>query len=273
MIYDYLPPNKGVFLNKKPLIDINFLKEMQKSNYVICIDGLAGSGKSTLGKRLSNSLNIPHISSGIFYRVFTYIFCVFDISFTPNNIDSIGNDITFHVTEKEFTILYKENKIPMSELKNDVIDAALNRYSTDIYFRNAVSKILVKMVQSLQHSFILDLRGAYPDYVKEIENQKRPVIKLLLVANTEIKAQRRLEEYMNSKYSKDKYYQSEIHQKELYESLKSKIIERDNLDIQSILKTDIGLIDEQSGVIDTSEITEEQVLELALNYIQTILKN
>jgi cytidylate kinase len=272
MIYDYLPANTGVFLNKKPTIDLNFLIKQQASNYVVCIDGLAGSGKSTLGKRLSSSLNVPHISSGIFYRVFTYIFCVYNLPFTPESIDSITQDISFSIASKEFSIMYKGNKVPMSELKNDAIDAALNRYSSDIYFRSSVTTILVKMVQQLQSSFILDLRGAYPDYVKEIIKQNRPVIKLLLVANIDVKAQRRLEEYMLSKYSKDRYYQSPEHQRELYDSIKDKIVERDYLDIQSILKTNIGLISEDSGVIDTSDITEEQVLELSLNYIQNVLR-
>ncbi len=73
MIYDYLPNNTGIYLNIKPVIDISYLIQSQANQYVICIDGLAGSGKSTLGKHLSRILNIPHISSGIFYRVYTYI--------------------------------------------------------------------------------------------------------------------------------------------------------------------------------------------------------
>jgi CMP/dCMP kinase len=272
MTYDYLPANTGVYLNKKPTIDLDFLINAEVKNYVICIDGLAGSGKSTLGKRLSNILNVPHISSGIFYRVFTYIFCVNHIEFTPANIDKIAQDIDFEIVKKEFNIMYKNKKVPMTELKNDAIDAALNRYSSDLYFRSSMSKILVKMVQQLQSTFVIDLRGANPDYVLEVEKQKRPIIRLLLVADLETKAQRRLIEYLGTKYSKDNYYKTEEHKQELYSSIKAKIIERDEQDVESIIKTNIGLIHDTTGIIDSTGISEEQVANLALNYIQQSLQ-
>jgi cytidylate kinase len=272
MTYDYLPPNTGIFLNKKPTIDLDYLIKNQDTNYVVCIDGLAGSGKSTLGKRLSETLNIPHISSGIFYRVFTYIFCVHHVEFTPANIDNIAQDISFEIVNKEFNILYKFNKVPMTELKNDAIDSALNRYSADLYFRSSMSRQLVNMVKQLQHSFVIDLRGANPEYVLEIEKQKRPIIRLLLVADTETKAQRRLLEYLGSKYSKDTYYKTKEHKQELLESIRAKIIQRDLQDIESIKKTNIGLIHMTSGVIDSTGISEEQVGDLALNFIQHSLQ-
>ncbi|MGL4758670.1 MAG: (d)CMP kinase [Patescibacteria group bacterium] len=271
MIYEYLPKNIGVYLNKKPIIDIKKLIELQKSNYVICIDGLAGSGKSTLGKHLARVLKIPHISSGIFYRVYTYIFTIYNLDFNQENIDEITKKISFDISLDEFSIIYNNQKIPINELKNDVIDATLNRFSSDLYFRSTVSKVLVKMVNDLRKSFILDLRGANPDYVRAIEENGRKVVRLLLVANTEVKAQRRLKEYMTSKYSKDQYYQSKIHQEELLDMITQKIIQRDKQDIESIIKTNIGLIHPDTGVIDTSDILEEQVTQLALMYIQNYL--
>jgi cytidylate kinase len=272
MTYDYLPPNTGIFLNKKPTIDLDYLIKNQDTNYVVCIDGLAGSGKSTLGKRLSEILLVPHISSGIFYRVFTYIFCVNHIEFTPDNINKIAQDVNFEIVKNEFNILYKGNKVPMTELKNDVIDSALNRFSSDLYFRASMSELLVKMVKQLQHTFVIDLRGANPDYVLELEKQNRPIIRLLLVADTETKAQRRLKEYLLSKYSKDSYYKTQEHKQELYDSIKAKIVERDLQDIESIKKTNIGLIHDKSGVIDSTGISEEQVCDLALNFIQQCLQ-
>jgi cytidylate kinase len=272
MIYDYLPANTGIYLNKEPVININSIIQAQQSKYVICIDGLAGSGKSTLGKHLSRILNVAHISSGIFYRVYTYIISIHHLPFDHGTIDDITEHIDFEISNKEFSIIYKGSKVPMSELKNDVIDAALNRYSSDVYFRSAISKVLVKMVHSLDKSFILDLRGASPEYVTELEEANRPVIRILLVADTDIKAARRLAEYMNLKYSKDEYYKTQLHQDELLTSIKLKIIQRDNQDIESINKTGIGLIHDRSGIIDSSSITEEEVTQLALKFIQDELK-
>ncbi len=201
------------------------------------------------------------------------ILSVYHLPFTQESIDKITNEIDFSISNKEFSILYNESKIPMTELKNDVIDATLNRYSSDLYFRSSISKVLVKMVKSLNKSFILDLRGANPEYVTTIEELHRPVIRLLLVADTEIKAQRRLTEYMHLKYSKDEYYKTTQHQQELLSNIREKIIARDNQDIESINKTGIGLIHPKSGIIDTTDISEEEVTQLALKFIQDELNS
>lgn len=273
MLYDYLPNGVGSYLNKKPDYRISDLIDLQITKYVICIDGLAGAGKSTLGKRLSNILVIPHISSGIFYRIFTYIFCVYHIEFSEENIDKITDQISFEINNNELDIFYNNKKIAQNELKNDVIDAALNRYSSNLYFRASITTIITKMVQNLQSSFILDLRGSNPPYVQAILDQNRPVIRLLLVADPVIKAQRRVKEYTDSKYSKDQYYNQANNRIELFNQILTKIIERDNQDIESIKKTNIGLIEEDTGIIDTGEISEEQVMEISLNYINNSLKS
>ena len=39
---------------------------------IIAIDGTAASGKGSLAKNLSKSLNLHHLDSGIFYRVLAY---------------------------------------------------------------------------------------------------------------------------------------------------------------------------------------------------------
>ena len=39
---------------------------------IITIDGTAASGKGSLAKNLSKSLNLHHLDSGIFYRVLAY---------------------------------------------------------------------------------------------------------------------------------------------------------------------------------------------------------
>src|SRR5207237_6825675 len=38
---------------------------------IVAVDGPAGSGKSTLGRRLATALRLPLIDTGLFYRVVT----------------------------------------------------------------------------------------------------------------------------------------------------------------------------------------------------------
>ena len=39
---------------------------------IIAIDGTAASGKGSLAKNLTKSLNLHHLDTGIFYRVLAY---------------------------------------------------------------------------------------------------------------------------------------------------------------------------------------------------------
>jgi cytidylate kinase len=257
---DYLPNNVGTYLTPSAKkVDLGLA-----GDYVVCIDGLAGSGKSTLGISLSLSLNIPHISSGIFYRVFTYILEKYQLEFTPISIESIARGINFKVDKMEFTIYYKNSQIPLNDLRNKELDGALNRYSKDIFFRKEISKMLVTMVQSIKTSFILDLRGSSPDYVKVLEQEGRQVIRLLLVTDLETKVYRRALEY-------GKTLGRELKEEEVGK-IRKDIICRDSQDVESIIKTGIGLIHPNTGIIDSSNLSAQQVSEIALCFIAKSIK-
>jgi cytidylate kinase len=245
---NYLPQNTGIKLVPTTL------ENKKKLNYVICIDGLAGVGKSTLGHALSAFLKIPHISSGIFYRVFTYIFFTYNLDFTEENITKIAFDMTFDIREMQLVVFYKGKEVPLGKLKNKDIDGLLNQYSTNLFFRQVISDILVKMTTTLQYSFILDLRGSSPKYVTALEEQNRPVIRFLLVTDLATKVNRRMVEYHQAT-------------KEQEDKIKQDITLRDTQDIESIKKTGIGLIHENTGILDTSNLNEEEVLITALQFI------
>jgi CMP/dCMP kinase len=226
-----------------------------KTKYTICIDGLAGVGKSTLGSYLSSYLQIPHISSGIFYRIFAYIFYTQNLEFNQQNILRVMEQISFKIFEKRLIISYKDFQIPTKQLKTPQIDKYLNQISTDLFFRDCVTKMLVKMCISLPNSFILDLRGSSPDYVTALEAIGTTVVRLLLVTETETKVSRRMLEYKQPS------------QKE-HDAIKQSIEERDSKDIESIKKTNIGLIHTTTGIIDTTNLKEEVVGILALNWVK-----
>ena len=48
------------------------MQTLLQHNMIIAIDGTAASGKGSLEKNLSKSLNLHHLDSGIFYRVLAY---------------------------------------------------------------------------------------------------------------------------------------------------------------------------------------------------------
>lgn len=57
-------------------------------NYIIAIDGGAGTGKSTLSNELARRLNIIHIDTGALYRAATVYFLENGIEPTEENIDA-----------------------------------------------------------------------------------------------------------------------------------------------------------------------------------------
>ena len=63
---------------------------------IIAIDGTAASGKGSLAKNLSKSLNLHHLDSGIFYRVLAYQAIKLNIN---NKIDLIelSKNLSIHL--------------------------------------------------------------------------------------------------------------------------------------------------------------------------------
>ena len=48
------------------------------NNMIIAVDGTAASGKGSLAKNLSKSLNLLHLDTGILYRILAYKAVNFD---------------------------------------------------------------------------------------------------------------------------------------------------------------------------------------------------
>ena len=58
-----------------------------RQNFIIAVDGGAGTGKSTLSNEIARRLNIIHIDTGALYRAATLYFLNNNIEITDENID------------------------------------------------------------------------------------------------------------------------------------------------------------------------------------------
>ena len=258
-IIPYLPAGIGTYLLDYSIVELDALNKIntfKMTNYVVCIDGLAGVGKSTLGKKLSQNLQIPHISSGIFYRIFAYIISSTKIEFTHENIIKLRKSITFNIIDMALVVYFDLVEIESSKLHNQEVDGVLSKYSKDLFFRSQITEILNDMVVNIQEPFILDLRGASPEYVLMLERVGRPVIRLYIHVKLEVKAIRRFEEYEAK---------NEIGLN--IKTIESDIERRDMQDRESIIKTNLSLIHEKSGIIDNSYLTQDQMYLMSLKYI------
>lgn len=207
---------------------------------IIAIDGFAATGKSSIAKRLSSSLNYIHIDSGSMYRAAT-LFAL--------RLDSKNN-----LNPKKIIQSLSEIKIEFKTIQNGQLIFLNNEnVSSEIrkpYVTNQVSKLakipelrtyLVKKQKEFgrEKGIIMDGRDIGTIVFPEAE------CKFFLVANVEVRAKRRYFEQQN----KDN--------KETYEKVLKSLIKRDKLDTDRISSP---LMKAKDAVkIDVSDLTLDDV--------------
>ena len=223
---------------------------MQKK-ITIAIDGYSSCGKSTLAKALAKELEYIFIDSGAMYRGVT-VYCLRN-NLLPDGIPAVAEIET--ILEK-IDLNFKFNP----ETKQ--ADLYLNGENIEKLIRlpevaSNVSKIAA--LKNVRHKLVLEQRkmgnnGGIVMDGRDIGSVVFPAaeLKLFITALPEIRAQRRYKELIEK--------QVETSYDEVLENLR----ERDYLDST---RTESPLIQTPDAiVIDTSDLTTEEQLNIALNY-------
>ncbi len=223
---------------------------MQKK-ITIAIDGYSSCGKSTLAKALAKELEYIFIDSGAMYRGVT-VYCLRN-NLLPDGIPAVSEIET--ILEK-IDLNFKFNP----ETKQ--ADLYLNGENIEKLIRlpevaSNVSKIAA--LKNVRHKLVLEQRkmgnnGGIVMDGRDIGSVVFPAaeLKLFITALPEIRAQRRYKELIEK--------QVETSYDEVLENLR----ERDYLDST---RTESPLIQTPDAiVIDTSDLTTEEQLNIALNY-------
>ena len=194
------------------------------NNYIISIDGPAGSGKERIAKYISKKFNFYHLDSGILYRRLASIIIkkqinikkINDIKYLINNIDTITN--------RNHKSLRKEK---ISKLASKIAIIPLIRK-----FINNQQKIIVNKKLNNFKGCVVDGRDIGS---KVFKNAK---IKLFIQVNTKIRAKRRHKQLI------------EMGEKSIYAKILKEIILRDKNDTNR--KESPLVIAKGSIVIDNS---------------------
>ncbi len=223
---------------------------MQKK-ITIAIDGYSSCGKSTLAKALAKELEYIFIDSGAMYRGVT-VYCLRN-NLLPDGIPAVA--------EIE-TILGKIDLNFKFNPETKQADLYLNGENIEKLIRlpevaSNVSKIAA--LKNVRHKLVLEQRkmgnnGGIVMDGRDIGSVVFPAaeLKLFITALPEIRAQRRYKELIEK--------QVETSYDEVLENLR----ERDYLDST---RTESPLIQTPDAiVIDTSDLTTEEQLNIALNY-------
>jgi len=155
---------------------------------IITIDGAAGTGKSTVAKRLSSKMNFEYFDTGAMYRAFA--FYVLDFHINPSNEHLVSE----HVKTFKFQFLgsgpnktYFVNDIDVtSHLRTPEVTEISSIISQYPEVRNALHQVQKNFAQN--HNAVFEGRDLGTVIFPNAD------FKFFLKASDEVRAHRRLEE-------------------------------------------------------------------------------
>ena len=212
------------------MLKLNIFKN---SKPVIAIDGTAGSGKGTLAKNLSRKLNFDHLDTGLLYRIYAF-------ESIKEGRKELPTKINFN---KWFT-----NADKLESLRSEEI----SKLASEISQSTEIRKSLVNFQRNFANNppkgkgSIIDGRDIGTVIIPSAE------VKFFIDANVEIRASRRNK-------------QLKLSSLDLSNTI-ANMKKRDHEDSERDVSPLKPAVD--SFRIDTSEINEIQVLDLALRYIR-----
>ncbi|MBW7866907.1 MAG: (d)CMP kinase [Brumimicrobium sp.] len=225
-------------------------------NITIAIDGWSSCGKSTLAKALARELHYVYVDSGAMYRGVTlYMLRKGLVSTSHVDIEQIIQELT------NITVSFSQNE-------NGKADLLLNGENVEAEIRamevsNVVSSIAkireVRQFLVAQQRLMGKLGGVVMDG-RDIGSVVFPhaELKLFITADPEVRAQRRYKELF------DKGERITI------EEVRENLQQRDEMDAT---REESPLIQtEDAIVIDNSNLTQEEQLELALQLVRNLTK-
>ncbi|MBQ3625311.1 MAG: (d)CMP kinase [Synergistaceae bacterium] len=217
-------------------------------NYVVTIDGPAGAGKSSAAKALAKLLNVHYLDTGAIYRSIALILDEAEIKpDQPEFIAEALRDIKIELRDGAVLV----NDIDISgEIRTPHVDKIASDYSAVKCVRDA----LLHLQQEQQNFGSLIAEG------RDVGSVVFPNadIKFYLTASPEARAKRRcLERELKGEA---------VNYDETLKAIKS----RDEFDSKrenSPLK-----VPDNAIIIDTSEINEQETLNLLAKHVKEILK-
>jgi cytidylate kinase len=264
------PQGIGLYLAKNSFLaeNLNVLKSKLDKNLIFRVFGLAGVGKGTLSEMLSETLEIPHIESGLIIRCATFIYQDLKLELTDENTDLVFAKMEI-LADKELSFFYNNQKIAKSELKKPIIDENVTYYSSNLYLRKKFDDALDNLIQNtIQTACVADGRGSAEPYLLNAEDTGKTVIRLLLDTDINIKAERYYQHFVRQEKLKNPDYKENPEEKNrILTEFQTTILARDQKDIDNIISKNLGLISKDTAVVNTSFMTPQEVLETVLNYI------
>ena len=216
-------------------------------SYVITIDGPAGAGKSSVAKNLALKLGIKYLDTGAIYRAIALILAKSEIK--PDNKEFLNealNDIKIELVNNEVLV----NGFDVTgEIRTPEVDNLASIYSAVPEVRRAL--LSLQQEQKNYGSIIAEGRDVgsvvFPD----------AKFKFFLTASPEARARRRYEQRISQNQDAD------------YDEILQAIKARDEYD--SHREAAPLSIPENAIYIDTSEMSEDEVINFIYEHVKEVL--
>lgn len=209
---------------------------MDSGNYVIAIDGLAGSGKSTMAKLLADRLKIGYIDSGALYRAVT----AFAID---NNLDIEDEQLISKIASNlEIRLDGDQIFVNGIDFKKRIRSLDVNQNVSKVATYKGVRETLSNFQRRLAKGRNLVIEG------RDIGSDVFPdaKVKFFLIADSDQRAKRRMKDFESNSIA--------VKIENVVKNLKSRD-EIDSLRKHSPLKPSKGSIE-----IETTNLTIDEVL-------------
>lgn len=217
---------------------------------ILTIDGPAGTGKTTVAKKVAQRLNLPYFDTGAMYRAVAYLVLKQGIRIDDEAaIMNVLEDFDFQIDIQNPGDLYRyfvNHEDITQKIRALEIGQAASKIST---FKSVREKMWM-----LQKRIAKKRGGVFEG--RDIGSMVFPQakIKIFLTANLDVRASRRLKEI------EDKDFSKKINKQTILEQIQ----ERDTLDSTRSFAPLICPPD--AYVIDTSFLTIEEVVQKIIDY-------
>ena len=219
---------------------------MKKIN--IAIDGLAGSGKSTIAKILADKLGYTYIDTGSMYRCVAYLMVKNNVE--PSNIKGIEELLKNNYNYKYLnpTVVLNDEDVTLKIRTKEV-----NEMLPKIVAIPQVRKNLIEKQKEMgkKRGVIMDGRDIASVVLQDAE------LKIYQIADVEERAKRRYKENLDKGIESD------------YNEVKKNLETRDYVDI-NVSKALVKV--EDAIELDTTNMTIEEVCEYILKLVEKKVK-
>ena len=225
------------------------------TDHVIAIDGPAGSGKSSVSRKVAAALNWVMLDTGAMYRAITC--AVLEAGVTPEDsakVAEIAKLVGVRVdTDPNVSTVFLNGVDVTNEIRSTEVTAAVSAVSAVIAVRERLVELQRETVSKSQHGIVIEGRDIGSVVLPDAK------LKIYLTADPRVRAFRRSSERGNTVTEAD------------LDAMQANIMERDSKDSSR----DISPLQVATDavVIDTSHMSLGQVVDAVTDLAREVYPN